>query len=207
MPFLIPLLGLDVAAPVFSLIGQTMGILMLIRYRQHLNWQSVWHVSLFSLIGIPIGIWLAHNLDEHLVLMILGIFTLVYAVYSLVGMDVPRLRRRWGTLLGFISGLLHGAYNTGGPPLVIYGTSQQWNPEAFKCNIQSLFFMNGIFVIITHTVAGHFTQEVWQYFWLSLPFIFIGLWLGGWLDRYVKPESFRRGVLLLLVGLALTLIF
>lgn len=207
MPLLIALVGFDIASPVFALLAQTYGLLIILRYRAHWNLRDVWHVAAALLAGIPVGVWAAQRLDEHLVMIGLGVLMIAYALYSLLGWKMPQLSRQSGAVFGVVSGLLQGAYNTGGPPLVMYGTSQQWNPQAFKSNIQSLFFVGGVLAVISHFASGHVTEQVWQYYLLMMPGALLALVAGFALDRYVHPQRFRTGVLILLIVLGLTLIF
>lgn len=208
MPLLITLLGVEAAAPLFSLVGITSGTLMLARYRGAWQFRSIWRVWIASFIMIPIGVVMATRVDEHLVMAGLGVFTLGYALYALFGATVPRIKnQRWSYGFGLAAGLLHGAYNTGGPPLVIYGSSQNWQPQEFKGNLQGLFFINGLLVICSHFLTGHYTPLVLENFFVTIPVLLIALALGFSLERFVNPDAFRRGVMGLLIIIALTLIF
>ncbi len=206
MPLLIGLIGLETATPTFALLAQTSGLLLILHYRQQLNFRTVWRLLLMSFVGIPIGVWLSGVVQPDLAAFILGIITIGYAVYSLLGMSVPRLSQHWAFGFGFLSGLLGGGYNMGGPPLVIYGTSQRWPPGEFRSNMPSVFFLSGFVTIASHFSQGNVTSEVLQYFALLLPVLFSAMFLGFYLDRYIKPEPFRRGVLVLLILLGISLV-
>ena len=94
--------------------------------------------------------------------MLLGIVSIAYALYALSGLTMPELQERWGIVFGLFSGLLHGAYNVGGPPLVMYGVSRRWKPTLFKCNMASTFFVMGAFVIAAHFQQGNIVDS-----WIS----------------------------------------
>jgi len=207
MPLLIALLGLDIATPTFALLAQTGGLLLLLRYRQEMNFDTVWRLLLMSLIGVPIGVWLSTGvLEEDLAKFILGCITISYAVYTLLGLTVPKMPKRWAFGFGLGAGLLGGGYNMGGPPLVIFGTSQRWGPGEFRSNIASIFFPTGFITIASHYFQGNITSEVLQYYVLLVPFVVVAMFTGFFMDRFINPQIFRRGVLLLLVVLGLSLI-
>ena len=206
MPLLIAVLGLETAAPAFAITVQAMGVMMMWRYRNAFDWSEVWRVSVAGLVMIPIGIWSAGQISEAIVMVLLGIFLISYSLFSLSGASIPMLHYKYGFGFGAISGLLHGAYNTGGPPLVMYGTSQRWHPAKFKVNIASLFFINGMWVIIIHLFAGNITQSVLQNTAVMIPTMAVAMFLGVSLDRFIKPEQFRRGVLILLLLIGINLI-
>jgi uncharacterized membrane protein YfcA len=180
---------------------------MLLRYRQHLNLRGVWRLILAASFATPIGITVAHLLDEHIALLLLGIVVAGYGLYSLFRPHIPPLENpNWAFGFGFVGGLLSGAYNTGGPPVVIYGTLSRWPPDEFKSSLKSIFIINITIVIVIHATSGHMTSSVLQNSLLCLPAMLIGLVIGWILERRVNPAQFRKLVLILLVLIGLNLI-
>ena len=98
-----------------------------------------------------------------------------------------------------------GAYNTSGPPAIIYGNCRKWSLQEFKSNLAGYFLVGSIVVVTSHWMSGNFTPVVWMNFWITLPALFLGFFLGQGMDRWLNPEIFRRIVLVLLVGLGLRL--
>jgi uncharacterized membrane protein YfcA len=165
-----------------------------------LSLRAVWRLALTSLIGIPLGIFALSQINETIIRLILGIVVSGYAGYSLIAPAIPRLKQTiWAYGMGLISGVLAGAYNTGGPPLIIYASGQDWETAEFKGNLQSLALFNSMMVIANHALRGNFTGPVWQHYLIALPVIVIGLLAGFSLDRWVNPARFRLIVLLLLI--------
>jgi uncharacterized membrane protein YfcA len=207
MPLLVEGVGIELAAPLIALVGATAELIILLRYRSALNWRAVGPLSAASLLGIPLGVYSLRYLDAHIVPIILGVIILGYALYALFAPRLPEIRREgWAYGFGFVAGLLSGAYNTSGPPVVIYGNCRQWLPAEFKCNLQGFFLLNSAAVIATHALSGNFTRPVWQAYGLALPAIGLGLVAGFALDRRIEPALFRKIVLLLLIILGVRLI-
>ena len=102
---------------------------------------------------------------------------------------------------------MSGAYNTGGPPYVIYGTCRRWEPQEFKVNLQAVFFISSITVIVGHTIAGRMTGQVLSLLIFALIGMVIGLLVGGFFERFISPQMFKKVVLALLLIIGLTLIF
>jgi hypothetical protein len=145
--------------------------------------------------------------DDRLAQTILGVIVLAYGLYALISPQLPRLEGRgWPFGLGLIAGLLTGAYNTGGPPLIIYGTSQRWSPREFKANIQSLFLVASLGVITGHSAVGNMTGHTLRLALITIPAVMIALVAGRIAERYINPPAFRRAVLALLIVLGATLI-
>ncbi len=208
MALLPGIVGIQVAAPLVALVGIPLEILLLLKYRSALNIHAVWPLIIASLFGIPLGIFVLKRVDEEIVLTILGIVITGYALYSLLEVKLPQMNHpSWAYGSGFLAGLLGGAYNTGGPPVIIYGNCRGWLPAEFKGNLQSFFLVVTLFVVAAHALSGNLTEVVWVDFLWAVPAIGLGFVAGTSVDRYLNPALFRKVVLVLLVLLGLRLIF
>lgn len=208
MPILAQAFGVTTAAPLFALCVLIGEVIMIVRHHKAFRFASVWRLMIAAVIAIPIGIRAAHIVPQNITLFLLGLITFGFALYSLVGPQMPVLKdKRWAFGFGFAAGLLSGAYNTGGPPYVIYGTTQRWSQSEFKANIQSVFLISSLTVSTSHFLNGSFTPEVLRLFTFALPAIPLGLGVGFILEPLVSPAFFRKAVLVLLLVLGLTLIF
>ncbi len=207
MPLLVIVVGLQVAAPLVAIVAGVAELLLLLRYRADLNLRAVTRLTAASLLGVPLGIYALRQVDGAIVTTLLGILVLGYALYALFGPTLPTLDRpAWAYGFGFFSGILGGAYNTGGPPVIIYGNCRRWPPAEFKSNLQGFFLVNSGFILIGHAISGNFTAVVWHQALIALPAILLAVLLGSRLDRYLDPERFRRIVLFVLLGLGASLL-
>jgi len=206
MALLPSLIGLQVATPLVALIGIALEVLMLIRYRASIRFKSILALIVSSTIAIPVGVVYLRRLDELVALFILGLILVLFAAYALTGYRLPDLSHpAWAWLFGLVSGLLGGAYNTAGPPVIVYGNCRKWSPQEFKSNLSGFFIVGSLVVVITHWLNGNFTSNVWTTFLFSLPMLLAGFLLGQSMDRWLNPEIFRKIVLVLLVVLGLRL--
>lgn len=208
MALLPALIGIRTATPLVALVGLTIEVALLLRYHAAFRLKSVWRLIVASLVGIPLGLLVLRRGDEHLALAILGCVLVGYALYALFEKPLPRLKSNaWAYSTGFAAGMLGGAYNTSGPPVVIYGDAQRWPPAEFKSNLQGFFFVTNIFVIAGHALSGNLTYRVWiGYLWV-LPAIALGILLGMWLASRINPAVFRKLVLVLLIVMGVRMIF
>lgn len=207
MPFLIAILGPEVARPAVILIGQTAGIVYIYQYRNDWQFSDIKILLIGTLIGIPIGTWLVDTIDENTFMLILGVITLSYAIYGLSGLRLPEMHRYWASFFGLWAGILHSAYNVGGPPLVMYNSTHDWQAKRFKGNIQAVFFVMRIFIIFEHFRVGNVTNIVIQNYLLMAPTMAIALVVGFYAEKYIKQETFRKLVLILLLIIGLKLLF
>lgn len=207
MAALPPVLGLRTAAPLVALVALLLEVFLVLYYRQALRLQNIWRVIAASLVGVPLGVLFLKNIPEQITLSLLGVLIAGYALYALLQLRLPRLEQPlWAYLFGFAAGLLGGAYNTSGPPVILYGSCRGWEPAEFKGNLQGFFLISSLMVAGGHYLGGNFTPQVWRSFLLALPALGLGLAAGLSLDRRIRPERFRTIVLLLLLVLGLRLV-
>jgi len=207
MALLPGLVGLKVATPLVALVAMALEVLLVARYRGSINLGAVWRVTLASAVGVPLGILALRRVDERLVLGVLGVVIAGYALYALFNLRPPRLSSPalvYG--IGFLAGMLGGAYNTPGPPVIVYADSQGWPPLEFKGNLQGFFIFNSALVAMGHALAGNFAPQVWRLFALALPAIAVGFLAGTWMDRVLDPDRFRKVVLVMLFLMGLRLL-
>lgn len=207
MPFLLAILGPEVARPMFILLGQTAGLLYMFKYREDWQFPDIKTLLIGTVIGIPVGSWAASNMAEDTFMIVLGCITIGYACYALSGARLPEMHPNWSAFFGFLSGILHSAYNVGGPPLVMYNSTHDWEARRFKGNMQAIFFVMSFFVIFAHFQAGNYTSTVLIDYLILVPVMVVALYTGFALEKYISQQAFRKGVMVLLIFVGLSLIF
>jgi hypothetical protein len=207
MPLLALTVGLHTATPLVALASMTIAVLMLWGNWRSIDVRSAWRLILASLFGIPLGLLLLTSVPEHLVKALLGLLLVAFGLYNLFEFRLPTLSGRGSAyLFGFGAGVLGGAYNTNGPPVIIYGMLTGWTPEQFRATLQGYFFTSGILILFGHALAGLWTAAVLRLYLLSLPVVVLAVLLGNLLNRYIPPGRFNRIVYGVLIGMGILLI-
>lgn len=212
MPLLALILDLDVAVPFFAIPGVLVSLFIFLRSHREVHFSDAWRLILASAAGIPIGLFALKYLDPGPVKLGLALFLIIFAIFQLArsheDTGVPLLRSgRFVYLFGWISGILGGAYNTSGPPIVVLGVLRGWSPAVFRATLQAYFLPTGLMILIGHALGGLWTPTVLGYAGLSLPAVALGLAFGGLLHDRIPAERFRRLVFVLLIVLGLGLAF
>ncbi len=204
MAFLPMVIGIRSASPLFALCVIPLEIVLLIRFRGELSLREIWKLALASILGVPFGVILLKLVSERTALSVLGMALIGYSVYALMGKRLPRsdhFSLPW--LAGFLGGMLGGAYNTAGPPVILYADTQDWQPERFKSNLQGYFMVNSVQVLIGHYFAGNFQPDVLRWLPYAVSGIAVGLLAGALFEKHILPLVFRRIVLVLLIVMGL----
>ncbi|MGF1461323.1 MAG: sulfite exporter TauE/SafE family protein [Leptolyngbyaceae cyanobacterium] len=208
MPPLTLLLGLATATPLFGLVGPTIASIILIRHWRLVDFASAWRLILSTLCGIPIGVWLITQIPSDLMTRCLGSLLVGYGIFRLGQWPLIRFdTTRWAALFGFIGGILGGAYNTNGPPIVIYGEMRRWAPRQFRATLLGYFLPTGVSISLGHAVTGLWTLKVFQLYGLSLPGILVAIAIGSRINQQLNTERFQSLLsgLLIILGILLWL--
>ncbi|HEY72487.1 MAG TPA: sulfite exporter TauE/SafE family protein [Thermoflexia bacterium] len=208
MPIATLWLGLRTAAPLVALTALTAYTLNLIRYRQAVDVREVLRLGAASALGIPAGLWALANVDESIIRPLLGLVLIAYAVYRLIRPAGARAcSPRWVYLAGFVAGCLGGAYNTPGPPVILYGSLRRWPRQKFRAVLQTFFFFNGALVVASHYAAHRLTPAVLTFYAYAAPALLLGILAGSRIDSRLNHDRFRAIVtaMILLLGLSLAL--
>lgn len=208
MPLLVILIGVKGASPLVALVGLVISLVMLLRGWRALQWKEITLLLLGSLPGIPLGLLLLTAVPEEIVKPILGLILLGFGLYNLLGIQLPRREAGWLVFpFGLLAGLLGGAYNTNGPPIVIYGVFRGWDKDQFRASLQGFFLISNILIITGHGISGLWTARILTLFAASIPLVVLAVWLGERAASRFSQEIFNRVIyyFLILMGLLMLL--
>lgn len=201
MPLVALVIGVKAAAPLVALVGWTLYAVNLVRYRRSVERRVVLPLAVAVALGVPFGVWALNNLDEDIVKSALGVILIAYALYSLWRPQAAPLRSElWAWPAGFLAGVLGGAFNTPGPPVIIYGNLRQWSRNLFRSTLQALFLFSSSLVILSHIAAGNLTAATIPTYLLLVPALLLGVWVGSIIDRRISNERFRLLVIVLILA-------
>ncbi len=206
MPLLALVIGVRVATPLIALVGTLVALAMLATEWRSVQLGDTWRLTLSSLIGIPIGLWFLKGSHEALVKVVLAFLTIGFSSYNLLKPRLITLQDdRLSYVVGFVAGILGGAYNTNGPPIIIFGTLRGWSAQGMRATLQGYFLLTGVIILVSHRLAGLWTPEVLRLFTLSLVPIALAVVAGTLLSRVIPEKRYDKyiNLFLLVTGLAL----
>ena len=208
MPLLAMFIGLKTATPLVAFMGPTISLLILMKGWRAGDMKAAARLIAASLLGIPLGIYGLARLPEEPLKIALGALILLYGLFGLARPSVRiKNEKPWlPWLVGWTAGVLGGAYNTNGPPVVAYGMLRGWPPERFRTTLQGYFLPTGLMILAGHGLAGMWTGEVIKFYLYSLPAIGLGVVLGGLVNRRLPHDLFAKlvyGFLVLMGGILL----
>lgn len=207
MPAATMLLGLPTAAPLIAVIGLALYTANFRRYHQGVDVRETVRLVATAAAGIPVGLWMVINVSETAVKPILGVTLVVFALYNLAPLPpLPAPSPRLSYLAGFLGGCLGGAYNTSGPPIIVYGAARRWERDRFRGILQAFFLFTTVVTVAAHTAAQRMTLTILVMAAAALPALAVGVALGWRLDPLINKEHFRVFVYVMILILGLSLI-
>lgn len=208
MPLLVFVLPSAAAAPLMAFAALLIAIVILLREWQEVAFGSVLLLTGAGIIGAPIGIWLLRTVDERIVKSILGAVIIAFSAWSLWRPGQLKLNDdRTAPLFGLFAGILGGAYNTAGPPLVMFATLRRWTPQRFRATMQAYCLTGSLWVITWHGIYGNITEQTMRLLTMAVPGIILCTLAGQKVTARLGTERFVRMVFgaLILLGILLIL--
>lgn len=134
----VSLMAILVAVAMFFLVLQT---------RREFSWRDTKSLLFGALAGIPCGVLLIVVLDETIMLRCFGMLMLLISAHYFLfsrksGSEIPDAL---ALPIGFSSGILTGAFNMGGPPMIAYLYSKPWPVDKIKSVMASAYMIISLF--------------------------------------------------------------
>lgn len=170
---------------------------MLAKLRSHVRLDRIGVPVIGSLIAVPLGAYFLASAQTWMIRIGLGLLLLFSAGYALH----PSLgKKRWhkvyaGFPLGVFSGLLGGAFNTGGPPAIAYLTTQRLPHVEYVASLQLLFCLAGIVRLISLSSLGMITGDIALMSTTGIVAAVVGCLVGMFILHRMPEKWMRRGVI------------
>lgn len=199
IPLLAFMFPLTFVVPVLGLLSYSGTIMQSFHLRKQVVWPDMLPLIPFSLFGIVIAIWLLVNVDANKLVLALGIFVLMYSIYSLFSFSVHAGGRRWAILAGSCGGMVGALFGTGGPFYVLYLKMRQLDKNQFRATIAMIFLVDGGARMTGYALNGLFTSQVLWMIAMLMPVLFLGMYVGHHLHIKIDQKRFNLFISLLLL--------
>jgi len=164
------------------------------------RWELVVLLFIGMMIGQPIGYRLLEALSRQPVFQVIfGLALIGFAIQGFYG-RLQKALPKWSALpIGMLSGVITGAFASGGPPLVLYLYSRVKDPREMKATVQALFFLGSSYrlVLVLLSERGVTGELTWTAL-LCLAALVPVLWLAHWLSTRSSTRFFTQAVYALL---------
>ena len=198
-------------AVIMVIIGSAIQKILGIGYfRKVINLREISPLIASGLTGLPIGLYLmfrVSGMHHSSIKQVIGFLILSMLILRWSGLKNREitLKRFWTYIAGFLSGILNGFANIGGPPVVLWVLAQKWENRKMRATVISfsLFFVP-FQIIIMIIMFGKVVHSPLLYSLILSPAVLIGSWLGlKFGDKFSRKILVRyMEILLLMIALA-----
>jgi len=161
------------------------------------------------LAGTVAGVTLLVNLPRSAATLALGIFVLLFAVYSLASSAATRriVATGWAYVAGFTGGVTSTIFGAGGPPYAIYLSHRGLAKEQYRATMGFATLTSISLRTIAFFATGILLDpKVWIYAAAIVPAGLAGLWAASHLFKQISREMLMRAVALMLLASGASLI-
>ncbi len=195
----VPLLALAIPVPQAAAI-----MLPLLFVMDGVGLQQLWHerdrtllrlLLPAGLLGTGAGTVLFGVLSSKMVAAIVGGLTLLFLAQRLAfppHVDAPPPPKPLGFVLGVASGFTSFVAHAGGPPISAYVLPLRLPPLTFTATMAVFFATVNLSKWIPYAWLGLIDLRNMATSLLLLPLAPLGVWLGVWLTRRIRPTWFYR---------------
>ena len=204
LPFFLPL---SLALPVVAMASTLATGIIAVRTATPSIVRKVAPLLFGSAVGVSFGMLQLAQMDEQTLRIIIAAALLAIAVLGLMRKRIHfSPRKRYGLVMGLLGGFFSASFNIHGPLVALYAAARGEHKREMRGLIAVYMFLTGLFTVTGHALAGSVTIEVLRSFFLSVPFLLLGLLLGRRLFHVFEEDTARRFVYGF-VGVAAFLIF
>jgi uncharacterized membrane protein YfcA len=169
----------------------------------HVVWRRVFTLLLGAAIVLPFSVAFILAAGVEVTRIVVSVIVLGMSLILLSGWTLKREIKSPGHVaVGMISGACNSA-GVGGLPVAAFMTAQPMKAAAFRATM--IVYLTGLDSITMPFLwhGGLVTLETAYAAILAIPFLGLGIWLGGRQFLTTSPENFRQFAVILLLVLAL----
>jgi uncharacterized protein len=206
VPLISMIIDVKYAVSIAAICGLVVNIYLIFKLKNHIHYFELKELIISAVAGIPIGSAIVIYTDQDILKILLGIVVLLFVFLSATKIIKQiNLKKEWGYIFGFFSGLLGGAFNTNGPPILIFFYLKGYDKFKQKASITGFFIITSVTIVITHLVTGLSTEAIWLDALKLIPVIMIGIVLGHSIFHKISTKFYNRLILLglFVVGIVL----
>jgi hypothetical protein len=160
------------------------------------------------LAGTAVGITALVNLPRAVGMLLLGVFVLSFALYSLLRRPGSRvISARWAWLAGFAGGITSTLFGAGGPPYVIYLSQRGLTKEQFRATLGFATMTSISLRVLAFFVTGLLLDlRVWIAAAVAVPAAFGGIAVSRRVFRRISRDMLLRAVTVMLLASGASLV-
>ncbi|WP_242203053.1 sulfite exporter TauE/SafE family protein [Aestuariivivens insulae] len=176
-------------------------ILAVIYYNRHAQWQYIFKLLPWMVVGVLVGVWVGNDISELLfkrimaVIIIASVIVMFYSEHR-NSTSLPK-SKLFSSAMGFLAGFATMIGNLAGPIANIYFLAVRFPKNEFIGTVAWLFFIINVFKLPFHIFVWHtVSKETLVLNSVMVPVVIIGFFMGVSIVRLISNLNYRRFVLI-----------
>lgn len=194
IPLLVHFFSLRFAVPLMLVFDLSASLLLGLRSRRHLSRVELLRLLPCMAIGMIVGVTLLVRVPERWLLLVLGSFVAIYALWSLFDRaPATPVSARWAWPAGVVGGGFTALYGTGGPIYTLYLARRLPDKDVLRATIGVVVFCSALIRLVLFTGSGLYAQRgLLGLAAVLVPFAVLGYLLGSaWHARLATRQAVR----------------
>ena len=180
-------------------------MLLIWHCRNHVAWKTLFSIVPWAILGLAIGVFILKKVSSaspDTIKQVFGGIILFTVALRFIVKIKPRKKVPLftGFIASFISGIMNGFANIGGPPLVLWILAHDWPKDRLRSFIPTFVVMlmpiQLLFMITafgSHILTGFLSGVIY------IPVILLAFWLGNLTSGKISVERVRTIIISLLL--------
>ncbi|ORC35965.1 hypothetical protein B4O97_07810 [Marispirochaeta aestuarii] len=208
LPFLSQIISLKAAIPTLAILSWILSLYIVCLHWRRIVFRQYLIILAFVSIGLPFGIIIFRIFQASFLQKALAIFIIIISIKNLIEVKIIKFKnshrtkilinnfsvvKRWSLYaLLILGGVIHGAFASGGPLIVLYTASAIKDFGSFRSTLSLLWITFNTILILNYFISSSFTVQNFRDTAILIPFLFLGIWIGDAAHNYfskfnVKP--------------------
>lgn len=198
----------ELAAPLAVLGALTGQLTSLFSVRRGFEWSRIVPFVLGGVAGVPMGVFVLHNIDPIRFRLALGVLFTLYGAYGLARPEGPKLKfggRSLDAVIGGVGGLLGGLGGLSGSVPAIWTELRGWKRDVRRALMQVYNIAMHCLTLAIYSRTGALNPTAWKLFAIVAPLMLLLSVYGARIYKRFSERGFAMFVLALICVSGLTL--
>ncbi len=200
----------ETAAPLVVLCALTGQLSTLLSVRRGFEWARIAPFVVGGLFGVPMGVFVLHNIDPLRFRLVLGALFTLYGLYGLAAPEARKVKfggRSLDAVIGGIGGVLGGLGGLSGSVPAVWTQMRGWKRDLRRATMQVYNIAMHCLTLTIYSRTNALNVTSWKLYAVTAPLLLLASFYGTRLYKRVSERGFARLALVLIAvsGLMLTI--
>ncbi|WP_404469239.1 sulfite exporter TauE/SafE family protein [Sutcliffiella horikoshii] len=197
-PFLLLLFEPSEAIQINLILSLIISIALLMKIRNDIDVGILGRFVAGSVTGLPIGIVIFLLIDIDRLKLAVSLIILVLTVMLVLKFRIIQKKKR-DLFVGGLSGLFTTSIGMPGPPLLLYFSGTNTVKEKLRGTTLAFFLFIYLVSLVIQIIFVGTNKTVWVSSLWGLPLVFVGMYLGQLLFKWINQRIFRIFTYIILI--------